>query len=69
MKQLGFANPKEYFNHVIEIIIKGETLQATQMIEDLSKPQKKDFIDWLDGEDDGDQAAEDARQMLITALQ
>lgn len=46
LKDYEFNNIEEYFDYIIESIINGQRKQANDLVGELSKGQKKDFMDW-----------------------
>lgn len=48
LTELGFICMDQYFEYIIESEINGQFKQRDQLIKDLSKDQKKDFIDYCD---------------------
>lgn len=48
LHELEFETIEQYFEYIVDSIINGQRSQANQLISDLSKKQKKDFIDWTE---------------------
>ena len=47
IQSLDFKTIEEYFEYIVNSKINGNYDQANELFNDLSKTQKKDFIDWL----------------------
>ena len=47
IQSLDFKTIEEYFEYIVDSKINGNYNQANELFNDLSKTQKKDFIDWL----------------------
>jgi DNA polymerase III delta subunit len=47
IQSLDFKTIEEYFDYIVNSKINGNYNQANELFNDLSKTQKKDFIDWL----------------------
>jgi hypothetical protein len=47
IQSLDFKTIGEYFDYIVLSKINGNYNQANELFNDLSKTQKKDFIDWL----------------------
>jgi hypothetical protein len=49
IQSLDFKTIEEYFEYIVDSKINGNYNQANELFNDLSKTQKKDFIEYLDG--------------------
>jgi len=44
----GFKSTDDYFNHILNSKINGQNTQCMNLIKELSRPQRKDFLDYLE---------------------
>lgn len=69
IKGLDFTSIEQYFDYIIESIINGQRQQATGLIKDLDKNQKKRFINYLRTLDfDGDDHTKEAFNLTLSLM-
>jgi hypothetical protein len=44
----GFKNTNDYFTYILNSKINGQNTQCVNLIKEMSKPQRKDFLDYLE---------------------
>lgn len=47
IKDLDFQTIEDYYNYILESEINGNRSQVINLIQELSKPQKQGFLNWL----------------------
>ena len=47
LQENNFKTIESYFKYIVDLRFNGEEKQSINLVEDMSAPQKKDFIDYL----------------------
>jgi hypothetical protein len=55
IEALDFTTIEEYFQYIVDSEINGQIQQAKRLFKDLSRPQKKDFLDYCSERMDSDE--------------
>lgn len=71
IKGLDFTTMREYEDYAIQSVLNGQRSQAKDLIQKMSKEQKKAFLSYLDLEAAmywGEELIEDTRDILIELI-